>query len=126
MADESTNEVKEEIEYQTIAEFLESTPPNQLIHISDLSKWKVTQYCSYNAMRTPEIQLHCDDEESMGSDSIERNLIRLQIAALMDNGKHHDLCGLDLIYDAIGIERKFADRLFIQFWNLSSQVWHFI
>jgi hypothetical protein len=58
--------VEEEIEYQTIAEFLESTPPNQLIHISDLSEWKHTSYGVNNVMRTPEIQLHCNHENCNG------------------------------------------------------------
>ncbi len=58
--------MKEEIEYQTISEFLESTPPNQLIHISDLSDWKKTAYSGFNIMRTPEILLHCDHEKCNG------------------------------------------------------------
>lgn len=69
MSDQSADEVKEEIEYQTISEFLESTPPNQLIHISDLSAFKRSQYSSgyYNAMRTPEIQLHCNNDQCNGT-----------------------------------------------------------
>ena len=67
MSDQSTGEVKEEIEYQTIAEFLESTPPNQLIHISDLSVWKTYNYGDRNEIRTPEIQLHCDHEKCNGT-----------------------------------------------------------
>lgn len=66
MPDQSTDEVKEEIEYQTISEFLESTPPNQLVHISDLAVWKGHQYGGSNHMRTPEIQLHCDHENCNG------------------------------------------------------------
>ena len=67
MTNKVTEEVKEEIKYQTIAEFLESTPPNQLIHISDLSQWHNTGYGLYNnVMRTPEIQLHCDHENCNG------------------------------------------------------------
>lgn len=66
MADQSTDEVKEEIQYQIIAEFLESTPPNQIIHISDLSEWQKTGNIFYNIMRTPEIQLHCDHENCNG------------------------------------------------------------
>jgi len=63
------SEVKEEIEYKTIAEFLESTPPNQLIHISDIADWK-SKYASSprtNIMRTPEIQLHCDHDNCNGT-----------------------------------------------------------
>ena len=66
MADQNTEEVKEEIEYQTIADFLESTPPNQLIHISDISQWKHIDYSDRNVMLTPEIQLHCDHEKCNG------------------------------------------------------------
>ncbi|MHC4913346.1 MAG: hypothetical protein ACYTE5_10190 [Planctomycetota bacterium] len=66
MADQSADEVKEEIQYQTIAEFLESTPPNQLIHISDLSEWREYAGDKLNVIRTPEIQLHCDHENCNG------------------------------------------------------------
>lgn len=59
---------QEEITYQTIAEFLESNPPNQLIHISDLVEWKSPeQYISnQHIMRTPELQLHCSHESCNG------------------------------------------------------------
>ena len=67
MTDQNAEDVKKEIEYQTIAEFLESTPPNQLIHISDLSQWKHDGYSYKNLMRTPEIQLHCDHEDCNGN-----------------------------------------------------------
>jgi len=68
LTDQSTEEVKEEIEYQTIAEFLESTPPNQLINISDLCTVKRTQHSSYYyEMRTPEIQLHCNHDQCSGT-----------------------------------------------------------
>ena len=67
MTEQSDGKVKEEIVYQTIAEFLESTPPNQLIHISDLSVWSVNQYRNYHEMRTPEIQLHCDHDQCNGT-----------------------------------------------------------
>jgi hypothetical protein len=64
LSDQTTEEVKEEIQYQTIAEFLESTPPNELIHISDLSQYRTSDF--YDEMRTPEIQLHCDHEDCNG------------------------------------------------------------
>ncbi len=67
MAEKPSDEVREKIEYQSIASFLESTPPNQLIHISDLSEWKVVDYGYRNVMRTPEIQLHCDHEACNGT-----------------------------------------------------------
>jgi hypothetical protein len=68
LTDQSADEVKEEIEYQSIADFLESTPPNQLINISDLSEVQRYQsgHISYK-MRTPEIQLHCDHEQCNGT-----------------------------------------------------------
>ena len=63
MSEHNTEEVKEEIKYQTISEFLESTPPNQIIHISDLSRWN---YLKKNLIQTPEIQLHCNHEKCNG------------------------------------------------------------
>ncbi|MDY0274927.1 MAG: hypothetical protein RBR42_05740 [Desulfomicrobium sp.] len=67
MTDKTEDQVKEEIVYQTISEFLESTPPNQLINISDLTIWKRYHSGGYNQMRTPEIQLHCDHENCNGT-----------------------------------------------------------
>ena len=67
MTEKKTEEVKKEIEYQQFAEFLESTPPNQLIHISDISESKRTTYSAqFNEIQTPEIQLHCDHEKCNG------------------------------------------------------------
>ena len=59
---------------QTIAEFLETTPPNQLVHISDLSLWRnLGKYPTTlrigdlrNVINTPEIQLHCLQESCDG------------------------------------------------------------
>lgn len=68
MSDQKTDEVKEEIEYRTIDEFLESIPPNQLINISDLAdvnRWQGGGL-TYK-MRTPEIQLHCNNEQCNGT-----------------------------------------------------------
>jgi hypothetical protein len=59
-------EVKEEIKYQTLAEFLESTPPNQIIPISDMSEISSSGSYKRDAMRSPEIQLHCDHENCNG------------------------------------------------------------
>lgn len=68
MSDKDTSDVKEEIEYQSISEFLESTPPNQLINISDLCEVKKNQHQQYYyIMRTPEIQLHCNHEQCNGT-----------------------------------------------------------
>lgn len=66
MTDKNSDEAKEKINYQTIAEFLESTPPNQLINISDLSSWEKNQFNTIHKMRTPEIQLHCNHEKCNG------------------------------------------------------------
>ncbi|MBN1931863.1 MAG: hypothetical protein JW786_09675 [Desulfobacterales bacterium] len=67
MTDQATENVKEKVEYQTISEFLESTPPNQLINISNLCKPTRNQYGPYGEMRTPEIQLHCDNDQCNGT-----------------------------------------------------------
>ena len=62
-----SQEIKEEIEYQQISEFLESTPPNQRIHLSDLVTVTQTTYGKYiYNVRTPEIQLHCEHENCNG------------------------------------------------------------
>jgi hypothetical protein len=66
LTDDCTEDIKEEIQYQTIAEYLESTPPNQLIHISDLSDWRSDGYGLDNIINTPEIQLHCDHDNCNG------------------------------------------------------------
>jgi len=60
-------EVKKEIEYQSFSDFLESTPPNQLIHISNLVKasFNRAHYYEYE-INKPEIQLHCEDERCNG------------------------------------------------------------
>ena len=65
MSDKNTDEVKEINEYQTIAEFLESTPPNQVIQISNLSIRSHNPYLEID-MYTPEIQLHCTHEKCSG------------------------------------------------------------
>jgi len=63
-----TEEVKEEIEYQSISEFLEGTPPNQLIHISNVSVWEQRNVGSWkNVMSTPELQLHCSHDSCNGT-----------------------------------------------------------
>lgn len=63
----STPESVTEPEQQTFAEFLESSPPNQMIQISDL----VTQKRLGSApaayyLKAPEIQLHCSNERCNG------------------------------------------------------------
>lgn len=67
LSETTIEEIKEEVEYQQISEFLESTPPNQRIHISDLVKVTGSSYSGYTYyVRTPEIQLHCDHDNCNG------------------------------------------------------------
>ncbi|MFN4832405.1 MAG: hypothetical protein ACK5BG_19410 [Pseudanabaena sp.] len=63
------NTVQEEIAYQSMAEFLESTPPNQSVHISDLvdSDYRVMYSSNATIMNKPEIQLHCSHESCNGN-----------------------------------------------------------
>lgn len=66
LTDQGSEEVKKEIGYLTIAEFLESSPPNQLRHISDLSVRMIRYSGEPDMMKTPEIQMHCDHESCNG------------------------------------------------------------
>ena len=67
MTSENVEEVKEGIEYQTISDFLEGTPPNQLINISNLVTWESDRQGNVShRLSTPEIQLHCDHERCNG------------------------------------------------------------
>ena len=57
-----------EVTYQTLSEFLQSTPPNQWRHISDLS---VSQHAGAYAsiskkINTPELKLHCSSDSCSG------------------------------------------------------------
>ena len=61
-----TEQVQEEVQYESITDFLEGTPPNRESHISDLSEYKMCQYGRRNVMRTPEIQLHCSSDSCNG------------------------------------------------------------
>lgn len=62
-----TEQVQEEVQYESIADFLEGTPPNRVSHISDLSEHKHIQHIGYtDVMRTPEIQLHCTSDACNG------------------------------------------------------------
>ena len=67
-ADQESENVTEEVSYETIAEFLENTPPNRVSHISDLSESRVQRGTTYydDYMRTPEIQLHCPNDSCNG------------------------------------------------------------
>ncbi len=64
-----TEDIKqEEIQFVTIAEFLEGTPPNKFLNISDLSVHKMNSKTAYyeNVLNTPEIQLHCSNDACNG------------------------------------------------------------
>lgn len=69
MSSEEELEVGEAIQYETIVDFLEGTPPNKLTHISDLSEYKFPRNANYckDILRTPEIQLHCPGEACNGT-----------------------------------------------------------
>lgn len=68
----STNETTTDISINpttvSLADFLESTPPNQLLAISDLTQ--VNYYGAANQllgeMRTPDLQLHCTSDKCNG------------------------------------------------------------
>lgn len=67
MTVESTKDIKEEIEYQALSEFLEGNPPNQVTAINDLAD--IGSYTNGNRwarMRTPQLQLHCSHESCNG------------------------------------------------------------
>ena len=57
MTDRNKQEQTEtEVTYQTFSEFLQNTPPNQLVHISDLAMPFLKE------IRTPALELHCPDD----------------------------------------------------------------
>ena len=61
-------QTQNEIHYQTIAEFLQSTPPNQFVHISDLaSRQNVALYPNpQDIINTPPLLLQCPDHSCDG------------------------------------------------------------
>jgi hypothetical protein len=65
---EEVDEVTEEIDYETIVDFFESTPPNRVSHISDLAVQKAPRQGGYvrDFLNTPEIQLHCPSDNCNG------------------------------------------------------------
>ena len=68
MSEHNETEVKEEIDYKVISDFLESTPPNQVINISNLAIREATGRGGFTVeMHTPEIQLHCEHEHCNGT-----------------------------------------------------------
>jgi hypothetical protein len=66
--EENPEKIQQEIQYQSVSEFLESFPPGQAAHISDLSEFKYVSSIGGPAdvMRTPEIQLHCTSDSCNG------------------------------------------------------------
>lgn len=54
------------INMQTFSEFLESSPPNQSVEISDLIIEKWVGPRQLECLKTPEIQLHCPEETCNG------------------------------------------------------------
>jgi len=54
-----------ELPSKTLAEFLESTPPNSQVQISDL--FKLSSNSTSWLMRTPDIQLHCTSDQCSGT-----------------------------------------------------------
>ena len=61
-------EVQTEDTYQTLSDFLQSTPPNQWRHISDLSiSQHVGGYANVNReINTPDLELHCSGDSCNG------------------------------------------------------------
>jgi len=69
MTDVNTKEdIQEGIQYESFADFLESTPPNRSSNISNLSKYKAHS----NQLQTPKIQLHCPSDDCNGAQFFRR------------------------------------------------------
>ena len=70
MVRNNQEKVQTEETYQTLSEFLQSTPPNQSRHISDLSVGEVRRMGLYSevsrALNTPDLELHCSDDSCKG------------------------------------------------------------
>ena len=67
MTEEHDAQVKEETDHMRLSDFLESNPPNQVVAISDMGGRKSAQYGDYSKLKTPELQLHCDNEMCNGT-----------------------------------------------------------
>lgn len=65
MSDGTGQDVTEEPKFETVSEFLESTPPNRASHISDLSECEFHSGW-HNILNTPDIQLHCPSDSCNG------------------------------------------------------------
>jgi hypothetical protein len=66
MSEENGQDVTEDLEVKTLSDFLESTPPNSLSYISDLSKYKLITGSLQDILNTPDIQLHCPSDVCNG------------------------------------------------------------
>jgi len=56
----------EKINYINLAEFLENSPPNQMIYISDLAEYKERGYNFFPVMKKPDLQLPCSHDSCNG------------------------------------------------------------
>jgi hypothetical protein len=66
---DTKEEIKQENDTQLFSYFLENTPPNQLVKISDISEYRQKRYGSgyCDLLAEPEIQLHCPHESCNGT-----------------------------------------------------------
>ena len=55
-------QIETEVTYQTLSEFLQNTPPNKFVHISDL----VDPYSTLKRINAPELILYCSHESCNG------------------------------------------------------------
>lgn len=76
-------QTQKEIAYQTFAEFLESSPPNQPAYISDLVD-SAYSTVTYN-LNTPVLQLHCPNESCEGIRSFRFATISSEGNRLIEN-----------------------------------------
>ncbi len=67
MSTDQEEQVAGNLPVLTMAEFLESCAPNQIVPISDIYENKVVANNWRNVVRTPEIQLHCGTEACNGT-----------------------------------------------------------
>lgn len=65
MASGSTIDTRE-IETRTFSDFLESSPPNQLVRLSDMMDVKWKGVGRGYVLKTPDIQLHCTEDSCNG------------------------------------------------------------
>ncbi len=61
---ENTDKVAEEVQLIPLAEFLESMPPSRIIPVSNIGKYETR--VGTEALVTPDIQLHCDNDACNG------------------------------------------------------------